>query len=180
MPRRPFDRTLPAHLLYGEGPSEVAFLTHLKCAFHARASGFRVRVDGDEGGDPANVLARALKLPASDSYDARVILIDTDRPWCPTEVIARAAAADIRLLHSAPCLEGLLLRILNLPVPASTRECKRSIYSNHLPEAKLLDPRTYQPLLPPDRLAEAAERIPTLAALIRFLQTGDPPETILP
>jgi hypothetical protein len=170
---------IPRHLIYGEGPSEEAFLCFLKATFVRRGSRFEIRTASDEGGDPVHVLRRCLRARGSVEFTSRIILMDTDRPWHPDEVIALAAEENIRLLPSSPCLEGLLLEILEQRPPADSGECKRLIHAM-IPEAKMMDPRDYTPLFPRDLLMERAFEIPTLDALIRFLETGKTPETILP
>jgi len=171
---------LRIHLLYGEGPSDAAFLTFLKMIFTPRGAGFQIKTDGDDGGDPANVLHRCIHYRRRADFASRTVLVDTDRPWCPAEVVARARREDVRMLPSRPCLEGLLLEILGQPVPTMSIECKRVFHRDHLPEARMMSARSYETLFPQELLVTKAERIPTLAAIIHLLKTGNPPETILP
>lgn len=180
MPRRRPQAVLQTHLLFGEGPTEIAFLRHLKTLFHPRGGGFRITVDGDQGGGPANILAECIAVSGIAAYHHRVILMDTDLPWDGNEVIHQATAAGIDLLGSDPCIEGLLLRTLGHPVPATAEACKRQIRDALPPGIRLTDPRSYPRFLPEEILLEAQEQIPALATLIRFLQTGESPETALP
>jgi len=168
------------HLLYGEGPSDAAFLRHLHSLFAPRGEGFQIKTDGNEGGDPVNVLRKCIRYRRCAEYTSRTVLVDTDRPWCPEGVVARARKEGIALLPARPCIEGLLLHILDQQVPPTSGECKRVFHREHMPEAKMMNHRNYQPKFPVDLLASRAPEIPTLAALIRFLESGDPPSTILP
>lgn len=180
MPRRRPHVVLQTHLLFGEGPTEIAFLQYLKSLFHPRGGGFRITVDGDQGGGPANVLAECLSISGVASYHHRFVLMDTDLPWHGEEVIAKASAKRIQLLGSEPCIEGLLLRILGQPVPATSDSCKRQLREFLPAGTRLTDPRSYPRFLSEEILLSARDRVPALDTIIRFLQTGTPPQTILP
>ncbi|MCX6874306.1 MAG: hypothetical protein NTW21_10940 [Verrucomicrobia bacterium] len=172
------DRSI--HLLYGEGLSDAAFLSHLKSVFISRGVGFQIKADGDDGGDPTHILRKCINYRRRAEFASRTVLIDTDRPWDRETVLALAEQENVRMLPSQPCLEGLLLRILGKAVPSSSRDCKRIFQREHLSELKMMSAANYQPLFPRDLLTARAGEIPTLAALIRFLETGEAPETILP
>lgn len=163
----------PRHLIYGEGPSDAAFLKHLKSLFASRGSGFEIRADGDEGGDPVHVLQKCLNYRGGMEYATRTILMDTDRPWHPQEVIARAGQNKITLLKSEPCLEGLLLSILAQPVPTTARDCKREFHDNWIIESHMLTAASYAKHFPEAVLRERAKTIPTLDALIRIMEGGE-------
>jgi hypothetical protein len=180
MPRRRPHAVLQTHLLYGEGPTEIAFLQHLKALFHPRGGGFRITIDGDQGGGPTNVLDECISVCGVSAYEHRVILMDTDLPWHGEEVIAKASAKRIQLLGSEPCIEGLLLRILGQTAPATSDACKRQLREWLPAGTRLTDPRSYARFMPEEILLSAKDQIPTLATIIKFLQTGTAPETTPP
>lgn len=166
----------PRHLIYGEGPSDVAFLKYLKSVFASRGTGFEIRADGDEGGDPVHVLRKCLNYRGGTEYSTRTILMDTDLLWHPTDVVERAAKAGISLLPSTPCLEGLLLAILDQRIPGSSRECKREIHQNWIPENLMLTPAAYEKHFPEPHLRARASAVPVLGALIQLMEHGKPPQ----
>jgi hypothetical protein len=162
----------PRHLIYGEGPSDAAFLRYLKSLFAPRGSGFEIRADGDEGGDPLHVLRRCLRYRGGSEFTTRTILMDTDLPWHPEEVVARAKGEKITLLKSEPCLEGLLLAILSQPVPGTAKECKREFRGKWITEAAMLSAASYTKHFSEAVLRARGKTIPTLDALIRIMEGG--------
>ncbi|MDX6738549.1 RloB family protein [Actinocorallia sp. A-T 12471] len=92
-------------LVIGEGPTEVGYLTGLK----RRGIVLEVRHYGDL--DHRSVVARAVRLKQGpDEYDAVWCVLDTELDREMTrEMLAMAAAGDVRLALSAPCFDFWLL-----------------------------------------------------------------------
>lgn len=116
----------PTLLAVGEGDVEEAFLQHLRglyCSTGPESPGVRVTVRNAHGGSPDSIVTYAIGQCRDADYDRRLILLDTDIPWNKA-TRDKARVKRMALLGSAPCIEGLLLRILNLPVPTDSATCK--------------------------------------------------------
>lgn len=122
LPLRHAARTL---LLVGEGETEVAFLNHLKGIYIPRGCGLAVKVLSARGKGPENVVDTVVRQCAYRGFVLRAALLDTDIPWS-VEVRRRAEQMGIKMVGSTPCLEGLLLEVLNQVVPRRTADCKRT------------------------------------------------------
>jgi hypothetical protein len=119
-------------LLYGEGASERAFLTHLKHQFVRRESFLSIKVDAGFGGAPARLLRNLADRVGVQRFDRVVLVADMDVRFPPPlhqSLVAGAGFAEIPtadiarwdcmkaggracVIGSRPCLEGLLLRVL--------------------------------------------------------------------
>jgi len=129
-------------LIVGEGDTDVAFIRHLSRLYNVRGCGVSVTIRNAHGYGPEQVLEYAIGQARVGDYDRRAALLDTDMPW--TEVVKkRARSKRIEMLPSDPCLEGLLLRILNKPVPPQSDLCKRELQG-----LDLKDPACYQKYFP--------------------------------
>lgn len=119
-------------IIVGEGISEYLFLLRLKHLFYVRGENYIVTVDQAGGGDPKSVLRFVEHYQGS--FDDRFILIDSDRPVSAT-VVKNAKALGVNIIQSHPhCLEGMLLRTLNLRKSVSdTAEAKSFFYPTVCP-----------------------------------------------
>jgi hypothetical protein len=160
MKRNALPRTLRTQrttlLAVGEGDSEEAFLKHLRSLYCADHAGVSVTVRNAHGKGPGNVVSTALGHLRNRAYDRSLALLDTDLAWTKKDREA-ARKANLHLIGSTPCLEGLLLKILQLPVPTSSLQCKLAMnqvlpadlteissYARHFPKALLQQARLGQ------------------------------------
>jgi len=166
-------RTQPTLLLVGEGDCEVAFLTHLKALYAPRGCGLRTTLMNAHGKGPGHVVDYAVRQCLNADYDLRGAVLDTDLPW-PPKLAKRARAHRIVLIRSEPCLEGLLLRILNLPVPEDSDDCKRAL-QGRLP-GKPTEPSSYAQLFDRGLLEDRRNSVKSLTWLLDLL-SGKVPNT---
>jgi len=141
-------------LLVGEGPMEWAFLRHVVQVFHDRCGPVAARADNAHGGSPGTVIQTAWKLLRQRAYDHCVILMDTDRPW-PKALQAKMGVTKVQYVAAAPCLEGLLLRILGHPgitTTATVDDCKRVLYDKYVDWNHRTEPALYAKAFPKDLL----------------------------
>lgn len=110
-------------LLVGEGEAEKAFLTHLRDIYvpQDRVENPRVTVKAAYGGSPKDVLIKAADYAEQAHYNSKILLFDTDINW-PNNI--RKMAKGFTVFGSSPCLEGLLLSILNKTPPSNSDDCK--------------------------------------------------------
>ncbi len=120
----------PRHtvLLVGEGKTEEAFLNHLKSLYIYRGCGVAVKILNAGGKGAKYIVDYALRRSRRFASDRLLVLLDTD-VLIGSSVRKTAEQNNIQLVESHPCLEGLLLRILNKQVPATSNLCKRSCRS---------------------------------------------------
>ncbi len=111
-------------LLVCEGKTEKAFLQHLKSLYITRGSGVAVKIISAGGKGPEYIVAHAIRRSHRIASDRIRVLMDTDIP-ITAAVRSKAAQHDIQLIESNPCLEGLLLKILDRPVPSTSKQCKK-------------------------------------------------------
>lgn len=153
-------------LLVGEGGAEKAFLEHLKSIYCPRGSGVFVTVRDAHGKGPEQVVEQTIRWLQNADFDHRATLLDTDLAW-PERTRKRARQKRLELVGSAPCLEGLLLRILGRPVPSSSDGCKRALGAEL--SGRATAPESYRTLFPSSLLEERRRDIPELARLIALL-----------
>lgn len=113
-------------LMVGEGSTEEAFLRHLKSLYIFRGCGIGLTIRNAHGKGPEHVVDFAIRQRNNAAYDRVMALLDTDDPWLD-KTIKCARQKKIQLIGSTPCLEGLLLRILNQPTPKESSDCKQHI-----------------------------------------------------
>jgi hypothetical protein len=157
-------------LLVGEGKTEKAFLEHLCSLYCADRQGVAVTIRNAYGGGPENVVDRAIRYSGNFSYDRVAVLMDTDRPW-DDETRKRAKKNNITLIGSEPCIEGMLLGILEQAVPegTSSKACK-GIIQKKLPNRDLTEKESYQPCFSRSTLESARSKIPALNRLLECLE----------
>lgn len=156
----------PTLLAVGEGDVEEAFLQHLRglyCATGPENPGVRVTVRNAHGGSPDSIVTYAIGQCRDADYDRRLILLDTDIPWSKA-TSEKARVKGMVLLGSEPCIEGLLLRILGMPVPADSDTCK--VRLRQKTGSDMMD-RSDFALFDKARLDAARGSIPVLDELLR-------------
>ncbi len=164
-------RPLVTVILIGEGDTEGAFLCHLKTLYDTRRSGVQVKVDWTYGGSPSDIIREAVKLKQGIAYDRAALLLDTDLKWSAEDQRA-AEEAGIILVGSKPCIEGMLLKILD-PTKQwennSTKECKKHFHEGCLNADHKLDPAKYTKVFPKAVIEAARTQVKELGALIKLM-----------
>lgn len=112
-------------LIVGEGLAEEVFLSHLKRLVVERGQQ-SVTVKNAKGKGGRHVLDVALRQCRVADYDRVAVLLDTDTDWDESQR-ARARKSKIEVFESSPCLEAVLLAVLNCSVPYTPKDCKREL-----------------------------------------------------
>lgn len=112
-------------LIVGEGQSEVAFLNHLKQLFSARGDGKQIKIKNAQGGGAKHVIDWTLRQKLNADYDVVAVIFDTDTVCWNEKVANDAKKNHIHLLTSEPCLEGMLLRVLEKSDKGDSKELKK-------------------------------------------------------
>lgn len=152
-------------LLVGEGPTDKAFLEYLKSLYIVRDCGISLKIQAANGGSPACIVEYALKQSKNKAYDKVAVLMDTDKPW--GEKLERKAKANkIGLIGSTPCIEGLILAMLDKPVPYESHTCK--LECNKLFTRKLIDKESYQQHLTKEYIEDIRFSVPALEQILSY------------
>lgn len=155
-------------LMVAEGDSDAVFLDHLRRLYVTRGCGTSTKVRNAHGCGPKHIVEFAIRQTNNANYDRVVTFLDTDIEWTdPVRGLARRKR--ILMLGSTPCLEGLLLKILDIDVPGNCRDCKRLI-SDVLNGSSLSDPSTYQRHFDFDLLERKRREIEELEDLIAHIK----------
>ncbi len=169
-PRQP-NKTV---LAVGEGETDKAFLKYLKARYIKREDGIFVKIECAHGGGPECVIIHSIKLNPQN-YDRAFALLDKDKP-CRDPYLKKANAKKLDLVWSDPCIEGLLLKILEPgfnPSIRKTVECKRLFEDNYLDANEKLLPDKYERYFPLALLEDRRRQIPELAKILMFLTYTD-------
>ncbi len=165
--RRSASRTL---LMYGEGLGEEIFLKHLK-SLYSRDSGVAVTVRNGRGGTALDVILNAVREPGD--FNRKIVIIDNDKG--SEEINAARAEAKqrgIELIENTPCLEWLLLSILDRTTAANRASewYKHEFESNYLDKRKRTDPREFERVFPKSLLEKRRAQIAVLNNLISLME----------
>ena len=164
-------RPSPLHtvLLICEGKTEKAFLKHLQSLYIVRGCGVAVKIISADGKGPEYIVNYTIRRSHRIVSDRILTLLDTDIP-ITAEVRKKATQGNIQLIESSPCFEGLLLKILNEQIPATSKQCKQSC-KKHFP-SPLTKQENYQNLTP-TLLEKRRKNIPELARLLDSFNFDD-------
>jgi hypothetical protein len=161
--KRPLKETL---IIVGEGPTEVAFIKHLRSLYGT--GNLQVTAKSAGGKGPSNVIGDAIGTFENSGADRVAALLDTDLAW-PQAKIKAAQQKKITLIGATPCIEGLLLEILNQPMPRPCNNftCKKAMHPQL--KGRETDKNSYQQLFTKHLLDEAKSRVNVLNNLIKLI-----------
>ena len=150
----------------GEGETEKAFLQHIKTLYADGSLKITVKSAGGKG--PSNVIGDAIGTKDNSGCDQVAVLLDTDIPWPKTKV-KQAQAKKIKLIGATPCIEGLMLDILEQPqpIPSNNTTCKARMHPQL--SGKPTDKASYETLFTEQMLKQAATRITELDEIIKIM-----------
>ena len=114
-------------IIVGEGAHEKAFLSHLKALYSANTDQ-KVKIDSADGGSPQDIVRVAVKKSKHIDYDRKFILMDSD---IAVDDATKKLAKDnnITIILSEPlCLEGMLLNLLGINTPDTSKKCKALLH----------------------------------------------------
>lgn len=153
-------------LIVVEGDTELALVKYLK-GLCGRNCGTRVTPENAHGGSGDVALKLAIKL--SKPYDACACLYDTDRAPKLKKHILKAKQLGIQEIKSTPCIEALLLEILEEKVPATTDDCKRAM-QRIVGSDNLTDVSTFEKHFPQDLIERQRANVSQLDALLNLIK----------
>jgi len=166
--RRAASRTL---LMYGEGLEDEIFLKHVR-ALYSRDSGVGVTIRNGKGGNPADIVINAANQPGE--FSQRIVMLDNDASEADMNLARQEAKKrNITLLENTPCLEAILLAILNGGKSYADKQspwCKREFESKHLDSKKRTDVREYEKLFPKATLDAVRSKVPELDKIISLME----------
>lgn len=116
-------------LIVGEGPIDEAFIRHMKSLYDGPNTGQKLKVTSADGGSPSDIINTTQRKYRHAAYDKCFILLDED-VIISQQDRDKARKANIGLIISTPiCLEGMLLNILDRPVPTkNATACKKVLH----------------------------------------------------
>lgn len=168
--RRAASQTL---LMYGEGLGEETFLKHLR-GLYARNSGVAVTIRNGKGGNAVNIIIDALNTPGS--FDNRIVVIDNDKGDVEMQRARQEAKnRGIQLIENTPCLEAILLAILNDGKNYSNKRsswCKGEFESNYLDKKKRTELNEYGKFFPKSLLDQQKAKVLELQKFISIMEGG--------
>lgn len=156
-------------LVFGEGFNEEIFLKYLR-GLYSYKSNVAITVKKGKGGDAQNIVIDADKTLGS--YDRRIVILDNDKPK-PEMLKARQEAKNrnIELIENTPCLEHLLVSILDKkPNGKASSWCKGEFEGKYLDKKKRGEPNEYVKLFPKKLLDARRLKITELNKLILIME----------
>jgi hypothetical protein len=164
--KRQANKTL---LVFGEGFGEEMFLKHLK-SLYSYKSNVAITIKKGKGGDAKNIVIDAAKIPGA--FDRKIVILDNDKT--KTEMAkARQEAKNrgIELIENTPCLEHLLVSILDeKPSGKNSNWCKGEFESKYIDKKKRGEPSEYIKLFPKKLLDDKRSEISGLNKLILIME----------
>ena len=164
--RRQASKTL---LVFGEGFNEGVFIKHLK-TLYSYGSNVAITVKNGKGGDAQNIVIDADKIIGA--YDRRIVVLDNDK--AKNEMIKarkEAKSRNIELIEITPCLENLLLLILDKKSNGrNSKWCKSEFESKYIDKKKRREPNEYIKLFPKELLEAQRLKIVELNKLILIME----------
>lgn len=166
--RRVAKRTL---LMYGEGLGEEIFLKHLR-GMYAYNSGTKVKIRNGKGGTPRDVIIGAAN--EIGGYNKRIVVIDNDKGKQEMENARKEAKTrNIELVEHSPCLEAMLLSILNDGKSFSDKTsswCKKEFQCKYIEKKKRSELCEYKKTFPKKLLDKQRIKLVELNVLISSME----------
>jgi hypothetical protein len=161
-------------LVYTEGEHELVFTRHLVSLYGSgKQYGTKFTVKKGRGGDAVSIVEDALKVPGS--FKRILVKLDNDRSQ---DELRQAIELDskhkkVQIIFSTPCLEGMLLSILEPTKNFSKKKsphCKRYFEANYISSDKRTSSQPYKKLFTHKLLQDARKRVPELDDIIKFVE----------
>lgn len=158
-------------LMYVEGLGEEIFLKYLR-GLYARDSGVVVTIRNGKGGNVVNIIIDASN--ALGDFDKRVVVLDNDKGDTEKQRARREATKrGIELIENTPCLEAILLAVLNDGKNYSDKQsgwCKKQFQSKYLDKKKRTELNEYGKMFPKTLLDEQRKKISELEEIISTME----------
>lgn len=163
----------PSILVYTEGLSEANFLKHLRQIYNKEYTP-NIKIITGHGGSVTNIVSNASHAPGE--YTRRFVIVDTDKPHDEiAQAEQRARESSITILANHPCLEAVLLSILQ-PGPnykeKSSTWCKRTFQEKYINYRSHPDKYAYLRTFPLALLERAKSRVPELENMVALFNSN--------
>lgn len=159
-------------LMFGEGLAEEMFLKYLR-GLYAHDTGVAVTIRNGKGGNAVDIINNAVNEPGA--FDRRVVVLDNDKGQQEMNLARiRAKKKGVELLENTPCLEAVLLSILNNGQRFSSKTsswCKSEFESKYLNKKKRSDLNEYQKVFPKTLLDSHRGDVVELGKFISLMAT---------
>jgi len=166
--RRVAGRTL---LVCGEGLNEEIFLKYLR-SLYARDSGVGVTIRNGKGGNAVNIVIGAANN--FGDFDKRVVVLDNDRGDEEMRLAKEEATnRGIEMIENTPCLEAILLAILNGGKSYGNKQtswCKKQFQLKYMEKKKRTELSEYGKIFPKKLLDEQQSRVFELKRIISVMR----------
>lgn len=154
-------------LILGEGSNEEFFLKHLR-GLYSHDTGTNIKIHRGRGGSATQIIIDAIKTYGA--FDKVIVILDNDKPEKEMSKARQLALENkIDLLENTPCLDAVLLSILNggkSYVAKGSAWCKSEFQKSHLSKQKRSESNEYLKLFPKELLEKERSRIQALNSLI--------------
>lgn len=167
----PFKKKLRAAkittLIYGEGMAEEIFLKHLR-KLYAKNSGVAVTIRRGKGGAADAIALEALRFPGN--FNRRLVLLDQDKSDKEMKKARlQATTHGIILIENKPCLEALLMSILEKKGNFENKtsgECKKIFEKKYIDSKRRAELQEYEKVFSRSILDARRKSIPALNEII--------------
>jgi len=136
----------------------------------AGKTNIRIRAKQGNGGAPDILVIEASNVLGG--FDRRVVKLDRDRTHDEIKKAERIAKKlNIELIWSVPCIEALLLAILENKDFSGykSKTCKQNFEKRYITSDKRTDSRAYESLFSIHVIESARKKLPELESLIHFI-----------
>ena len=164
--RRSASKTL---LIFGEGLGEEMFLKHLR-KLYAFNNDIAITIKKGKGGDARNIIIDASKIIGA--YDRKIVVLDNDKSAEEMKIARQEAKKKkIELIENTPCLEYLLLLILEEQTDkTNSKLCKQIFESKYIDRKKRNEPDEYNKLFTKKLLDKKRLKINELDNLLLIME----------
>ncbi len=166
--RRAANRTL---LVFGEGLCEELFLKHLK-RLYSYNSNVAVTVRKGKGGTAIDVVIDSDKIPGD--FENKVVVLDNDKSSGEMQQARKEAKnRGITLIENTPCIEALLLSILEPGKDFASKGsswCKKEFETKYIEKKKRSDIEEYEKLFTESILNTQRRNVTELNQLILLME----------
>lgn len=156
-------------LMFGEGLCEEMFLKHLRSVYSYN-TGVAITIRRGRGGNAHSIVIDAHRIPGD--YDRKIVVLDNDNPELEmNRARAEAKKRDIELFKNTPCLEFVLLSIVNGKLTGRNSSwCKSEFESKYMDQKKRGDLNEYAKVFPKELLDAQRANVRELNTLVVIME----------
>ena len=145
------------------------FLKHLKNLYSYK-SNVAITVKKGKGGDARSIVVDADRTPGA--FDRKIVILDNDKTKTEmAKAMQEAKSRNIELVENTPCLEFLLLSIIDKkPSEENSNWHKGEFESKYLDKKKRGEPSEYIKLFPKKLLDAKRLKISELNKLVLIME----------